>query len=138
MATTDASGLLEAVGLTNQKLIDRSEEAQDIIMQRDAAMKREVAAINTGGDAGLVVQRAKLMEDQRIAQNTNKFAQAMGTDIDSSSEIMTKLASEWKNSTMIAMQKREKLAKDMDVKFLDTPIDYIVAQFVMENTVREA
>ena len=130
--------LMAAVGLVNKNLQERSGEVKLLQEQQQQLIADRLEASKNQNANTLVVKQAELLSQQKAAQNTAKFAEALGTNMDSSSEIMTKLASEWKDATLDSIDKRKKLAKDLDTKFLDSPIDWVVAQFGMETTIKQA
>lgn len=130
--------LLRAVGLINKDLMDRSSEVKLLQEEQKRLVADRLEATKKQNENTLIVKQAEQLSQQKAAQNTAKFAEALGTNMDASTEIMTQLASEWRAATIDSVNKRKQLAKDLDTKFLDNPIDWVIAQVGMENTIKQA
>lgn len=138
MATDLLAGLLNAVGLNNQKLQASSDVAQDIQSDQRQAMADQLTDLNTANSNSLIVKQAQVLADQKAEQDTAKFATTLGTNPDSSTEIMTGLAKEWQAATQDAITKRKALQENLDTKFLDHPVDWVYAQLTQESTIKAA
>lgn len=134
----DIAELLDAVGATNKKLIDRSSEAQAILAAQDEAGKKVIAAQQTEGENTQIVQQAKELSALQQQQQTQALASKMGINPNGASDVLDAVASEWKDATLKSIDKNKKLADDLNVSFFDHPVDYVVAQVNMDKTIEQA
>ncbi len=129
---------MSAVDIRNQQLKDRSIVVQDLFKQQaetGAALEKNLAE---QGEQSQIVLRAK--ETAALETQTRVLDQAakMGVLPGVNSEVLDAVSDEWKKAKFASIEKQQKLAKDLDVKFFDHPVDYVVAQIKMEDTITEA
>lgn len=134
----DLTELLDAVGATNQKLIDRSSEAQQILDSQKEAGDRLVAAQKTEGENTQIVQQAKELSALQQQQQTQSLASKMGINPNGAADVLDAVANEWKTATLNSIDKNKKLSDDLNVSFFDHPVDYVVAQVGMDKTIAQA
>lgn len=142
MAANDMLGqLLNAVGLSNQQIASNSETVKSILDdQQQAQQDMVVQAAKMGDGQGntVVTQQAEELARLNAQQQSRRFASSLGSNMDDSSEIMTSLASQWKEATVDANAKRTELAGKMNQKFIDNPFNWIQNQMTMGDDIRHA
>ncbi len=138
MQPKDLEELLDAVGVSNKQLAASSESVKGIIAERKQAQDEVITAMQTQGKNSLVVQQAEELAALKAQNQATKVATTLGTNMNDSAEILTKISAEWKTATQDAIDKRQKLGKAMDVKFTDDPLGYLAAQFLLPSLSREA
>lgn len=134
----DVGALMDAVGIQNADLQKRSAVVQGIFAQQEKDAADMIANMQTSGDNSQVVLRAKEVADLDAQNKTQTLATQLHINPGVSSDLLDKIGEEWRNSKLDAIEARNKLKHDLEVKFLDHPVDYVVAQIGMENTVKQA
>lgn len=128
----------EAVQQKNKELEARSQQVQKIYADQNQVQQDALVAQKTQGDNTLIVRGAQ--EISSLDQQNAVQAQAtrMGINPGVSSEVLDKVSDEWKEATLNSIDKQKKLQQSLEVKFFDHPVDYVVAQIGMENTIQQA
>jgi hypothetical protein len=132
------SDLLAAVGMSNQELVKNSAAAKEIVAGQAQASQEAQDAVSKQGDAAGIISKAKDVATQHAESIVQKQAAAMGANPDESGEIMTTLASGWKNAAINAEDKASKLEHDLSISFFEHPLDYVVAHINMDKTIQQA
>src|SRR4051812_35830124 len=122
----------------NQALAERSAVVQDIFAKQEQDAAAIINAQQSQGDNTQIVLAAKELASLDAQQKTQALATNLGINPGANSEVLDKIAEEWKSSKLDAIDKRKKLKDDLAVKFFDHPVDYVVAQVKMEGTIKEA
>lgn len=130
--------LLNAVGLTNEKLRNDSEIIKGIQSQRQADMDEAIRQQAAASEAGKIIIQAEgtaklLTQDKIVSQTT-----ALGTNLDDASQVMTALSGEWKKAALDSVEASKRVEKNVNAKFLDDPIAYVKAQLDLEGSVNAA
>jgi hypothetical protein len=130
--------IMDAVGINNENLIKRSALVQDIFAQQDKDAADMVSNMGVAGNSSQIVLKAQQLADLDAQNKGQQLATNLGINPGVSSDVLDKISEEWKASKLDAIDKRQKLAHDLDIKFLDHPVDYVKAQMGLESTVRNA
>lgn len=129
---------MRSVDIKNNELKARSAVVSDIFAKQAEEGKKIEEAIQSKGDNSAIVLRAKETADLQTQTNVLNQAAKMGIAPGVDSSVLDKVADEWKQAKLASIDKQQKLAKDLDVKFFEHPLDYVVAQVKMEGTITEA
>lgn len=129
---------MAAVGMKNEELKKRSDVVQDIFAQQETEAAQILTAQQSQADNSQIVLQAKQIADLDAQNKVQTQATRMGINPGVSSEVLDKISDEWKASKLDSIDKRKHLKDALEVKFFEHPIDYISAQFHMEDTVNEA
>lgn len=134
----DTEDLMKAVGLRNDELQKRSAAVQDIFAEQKAAEADLLKQQGTVGENSQIVLQAKELSALDVQDKTLAQANKLHINPGGSSELLDQISNEWVASKQDGIAKRAKLKADMEVSFLEHPIDYVVAQIGMEKTVHQA
>lgn len=122
----------------NKELQARSSQVQKIFEQNQASADLIDKAMASQGENSQIVLRAKETASLEAQTKTLNQAAKLGVAPGVNSEILDAVSEEWKAAKLDSIKKQRTLARDLDVKFFDNPIDYIVAQIKMEGTITAA
>lgn len=128
---------MKSIEINNQNLLKRSDAAQQIFEQQAKDAADMLQAQSDQGSSAKVVLAAKEYAGLEAQNKVQSYATRMGINPGESSEVLDKIADEWKASQLDAITKRQNLKNDLEINPLEHPIDYVVAQVKMENTVNQ-
>lgn len=134
----DTEELLKAVGITNDKLKANSAEVQSIRSQQQSDMAAQLLDKTASDEAKQELARLKNKETQQAENRSAEFASKVGANSDLATDVMMRSAEEIRDRHIKAMDARDKLEKDINISFWDSPLDYVWANLNMESTIRKA
>lgn len=134
----DLDEFMEAVGLRNQQINDRIQNVLTMNAQNNKDIETVTNTINAQGKDSQVVTAAKEYAALDAQNKTQALATKLGINPDGASEVLDKVADEWKVSKLDAIATQQKLHDDVNIRFLDHPLDYISAQIGLEGTLQRA
>lgn len=134
----ESEDLLKTVGLVNTQLKANSAEVKSIQQEQRAAMQDQLVSQAMSSEAKSELQQLQMKEAQKAENKSAAFATALGSDTDQTTNIMIRSAEEVRDRHVKAMDARDKLEKDLNTNFLDSPLDWAWAQLNMESTIRRA
>lgn len=130
--------LLDAVGLANKKIAERSQTVQNLQAQQQQAAEQQQQSLETQKNSSAVVTKAAGVAQMDAEAKTKRFATDLGANPDDSAAIMGTLATSWKESAIAADRRLKKLDDGMQISFLEHPIDFIAAKITFESDVKNA
>lgn len=134
----DTADMMAAVGLRNDEIKKRSSEVAAIGEQQAATEADILAQQGKMGENSQIVLAAKELSALDVQNKTLAQANALHINPGGSSELLDQISNEWVASMQDGIAKRAKLKADLEINPLEHPIDYVVAQIKMENTVKQA
>lgn len=134
----DVGAMMDAVQANNAQLQKRSDVVQDIFAQQAKDAADIVSNMGSLSNNSQVVLRAKEMSDLDTQNKIQEQATALHINPGVSSDLLDKIGADWVKSKEESLAARQKLTKDLNINFLDHPIDYVIAQVGMESTVKRA
>ncbi len=136
--SADFDEFYAALEAKNADLKKRSQVVQGVFAQQEEEAKKLITAQQTANDNNLLVRGAQEMVGLATQEKVQTLATKMGINPGESSEVLDKIAEEWKGATLDSIEKRNNLKDALEKKFFDAPLDYIKTQINMENTVQQA
>lgn len=134
----DTEDLLSAVGIATDKIKANSQEAQSIIKEQRAAQVDVLTSMRTSEEERAKLQELKSKEVQKAENATAEFATRIGSNPTDAANVMNLLADKVKETTVNALQAREKLQQDLNISVWKNPLDWAWAQINMESTIKKA
>ena len=136
--TIDTDDLLKMLAERNVQLKKDSEVVKNIQAEERATQVDTVRLMESARDNSVIVKQGELLREQNAAQNSLKYATAVGTNMNDSTEIMTTLGKELRGSVLNSVQADKRVQSNLNARFLDDPINWVAAQFDLESSVKTA
>lgn len=130
--------LFDAVGINNRAIMDSSVAVKELVGKQLQANEEQMAAVAQSGKADQIIIEAETVAAQKAQRQTLEFANTIGSNPEASGEVLSMLAGDFKDAAVKASAAQKKLQDDNNISIFERPLDYLVAQIKMEDTVKDA
>lgn len=135
MSFTD--DVINAMSTQNQNLQALSGAVSDLYSQKISTFTYQQSLASQGtdrnGDTALTVQTRELAELQ-AQKNSRKFASAIGSNMDDTSEILSSLGMQLRGKEQEAIAAKAEVTQKASVGLFDNPIEYILNQVTLPSS----